>query len=484
MARSSAISRLLSGLQRAPHDYAAPTSIFPNLNVDKLAGDMRLEELGSERGAGNAPPSDTQIADDVEHLIIDRVEAEKRNAHAAYSDQLQTYAERMTGLDFEGRFSTIRQAAPQAVSDFHAEAAQGRDQLFQLRRRIIDTERDREQFRARHNIGRSAHISTPGKIMLKIGILLTLALVEIVVNGAFLARGSEQGLLGGAVQAVSFALLNILVSFLVGLGIIRLANHRSIFKKMIGSVGVILYFSFAIALNLALSHYREISGSFSSEASVEVIRRFSQNPLGLSDLTSWIFLAIGFTFSVIAMVDGLLFRDPYPGYEAIEKACLAAHDDYNGRKAELIEDLRIIRDESSEAMNEAARDLSLKRGEFDSILQARARLNTAFVDFQGQLERAAQALLSVYREANRRARSTPAPARFGQAYALDRLPVAADSTTDTARDDLRKSIADSQRLLDEQVAAIHREFDAAVASYREIDELLPDSADGTTVKAA
>jgi hypothetical protein len=64
---------------------------------------------------------------------------------------------------------------------------------------------------------------------LKIGILAILFLVEVVINGSFLAKSNAQGLLGGAVQAVSFAALNIIASFLWGLVPIRLLNRRNVF---------------------------------------------------------------------------------------------------------------------------------------------------------------------------------------------------------------------------------------------------------------
>ena len=199
---------------------------------------------------------------------------------------------------------------------------------------------------------------------------------------------------------------------------------------------------------------------------------------------SWVFFCVGLTFSLIAMADGVIFQDPYPGYEGVEKACIAAHHAYSEGVSDLIANLRDIRDEASDAMREAGRDLSLKRGEFDSILQSRARLNVGFTDFQAQLERTAQALLSIYREANRRARSSPAPSYFSQPQVMQKIAAVPERTTDTAREGLRQSIRASQELLEAHIHAVHEHFDAAVATYREIDNLFPETADGAFSKAA
>jgi len=155
-----------------------------------------------------------------------------RLQHALYLERLHTYDQRMAALDFEERFAVIRQAAPEAVGDFRAEAALGRDELFALRRRVVESEREREHFRAVHGLVRQARVSGTGSTVLKVGILALMFVIEVAVNGGFLAKSNPLGPLGGAVDAVSFAALNILASFLCGLVMVRLLNRRSLFLKL------------------------------------------------------------------------------------------------------------------------------------------------------------------------------------------------------------------------------------------------------------
>ena len=97
-------------------------------------------------------------------------------------------------LSFEERFATIQQAAPEAVGDFRAEATVGRDELFVLRRRLNENEIERERFRARHRIERPARLASLGKVILKIGVLAILFIIEVVINGSFLAKANLGGL--------------------------------------------------------------------------------------------------------------------------------------------------------------------------------------------------------------------------------------------------------------------------------------------------
>ena len=40
----SALSRLVNGLKREQHDYRASLDVFPALNTDKLAADLKLAQ--------------------------------------------------------------------------------------------------------------------------------------------------------------------------------------------------------------------------------------------------------------------------------------------------------------------------------------------------------------------------------------------------------------------------------------------------------
>jgi hypothetical protein len=383
--KPSAIERLLALFSQPTHDYRPATEIFLDLNVGRIADTLKLAQRGRERGAQNRPPSDAQTPDDVEHQIIERVEQHKQESHALFLDHNHTYDQRVAALNFEERFAVVQQAAPEAVGDFRAEAGLGRDELFNLRRRVLDSERERDHFRAKHKIVRPARLSTPAKTVLKIGLLAVMLVVEIVVNGVFLSKSNWAGLLGGAVQAVTFAALNILVSFLCGLLLIRLINRREIFLKFLGFISLIAYLAFAVALNLTLSHLREMPPTITGEIGHEVLLQLTQNPFYLNDVNSWIFFAFGFIFSIVAMADGLIFTDPYFGYGALEHRWIEAQHQYTDGKSNLIENLRQIREKASDAMREAARDLSVRLGEYDAILAARSVCDNALPNIKTTL---------------------------------------------------------------------------------------------------
>ena len=105
-----------------------------------MADELRLVDRGRERGLQNRPTTDAQTLDDIEHQIVERIEAHKQAANSIYLDQVHTYDDRVSALSFEQYFTIIQQAAPEAVSEFGAEATVGRDELFGLRRRLNESE--------------------------------------------------------------------------------------------------------------------------------------------------------------------------------------------------------------------------------------------------------------------------------------------------------------------------------------------------------
>src|SRR5258708_27219506 len=80
--RKSSIARIWALLNKPPHTYRPATTIFLDLNVDRLADELQLVSRGKERGSQNRPTTDAQTLDDIEHQIVERIEAHKQTANS------------------------------------------------------------------------------------------------------------------------------------------------------------------------------------------------------------------------------------------------------------------------------------------------------------------------------------------------------------------------------------------------------------------
>lgn len=472
--KSTALTRLLQGITKPSHDKRPSIETFADIDTDRLAVELDLAKRGSERGARDEPPTSSVTPDAVEAQIIERIEAAKKAAHATIEDELRTYAERLAALDFEDRFTQIQHTAPAAVGDFKLEARAGRDDLYALRRNLRDLDAEQQSFRRKHNIDRTARVDGGGATFLKVALLIVMFVVEAFANGNFLAKGNEQGLLGGITEAISFAALNIFGTFIIGHFGVKQIAHNSVVRKCLGMLAFCFYLAFALGLNLALAHYRDVSAQFLEGGGERVMQAMAAAPFQLRDINSWLFLGLGLLFSVVALIDSLTFSDAYPGYADVQQRLEDARDAYRNRRAELDENLKEVRDEYQEKMEDISRDLSVRRGEYEAIIANRSRMLKLFTQHQDHLERAANTLISLYREANTKTRTSPPPARFAAAFSLAKVSVEANTEGEWSLRDLRSRIEQIQAMLTAEVKEIHTAYQTTMDEYQQLDDIVPE----------
>ncbi|MDQ6436361.1 hypothetical protein RB623_20085 [Mesorhizobium sp. LHD-90] len=478
--RFESLNKLRDKFLEANHDFRSGTQVFSSLNVDKVAKDLELVEEGKKRGAQDLPPKSAKSYDDVELTVTERIEDEKKAAQHNLEDSLQLFAGRLASLDFEDQFGLINLANSSSVSDFKAEVAVGVDELHGLRRALNDAEREHSWFKEKHKLIRAARMPEGGAHLFRVSLLVLLFLIETAMNGSFLAKGNQQGFFGGIIEAAAFSFVNIGIALLAAIFCAKLVVHRSVFAKGIGATLLTTYGALAVAINLALAHYREVSGTLAEGAGNLAVSNMIAAPAGLTDIKSWLLFMIGLLFSVIAFIDGWFVLDPYPGYAGVEKRRNAARENYKDGKGELIERLQDVRDEHNSKVEEIIKGLGARQREHRAIVEHRAKLVTLFAQHQDQLDRACNQLLAKYREANVQARKDPAtvPKYFSNIFNLARIKPKITSDGEWGDKELSASIRDAQARLNEQVRLIGKECENGIAAYQELDRLHPDKIDG------
>lgn len=476
--RFEQLNRLFESVRESNHDFRVTTSPFPPIDTDKLARTLELAKKGAERGSEEKPIKTSRDLDDVEKTVVESVEAERDEAFQTLEDQFHTFSTRMRNLDFDGHFARIRQANLSSITDFQADVAGGRDELFGLRKNLKEADEELASFREKHGLKRVARTKSGLATVLKWLVIVALLVVETTVNGVYLAAGNDQGLVGGIGVALGFALVNVGGTVILGLFVIPNVVHRSLFGKFIGLLGIAVWLILALGLNLIMAHYREVSADTVAQVGAAAMQRLQSAPLFFHDIDSWILFATGFLFSTAALVDVLLMRDPYFGYGGTHARYVAARKYYVEHKLELIDNLKEIRDEHNAKVEAIIRNLTQRRRECASIIDSRARLINLYMDHQANLEAAARKLLMVYREANRQTRSTPEPKYFVAPYQLDRRKAVPDTGEDWSDTDLANRIQQAQVELNEQMRQISEEFQSAVTAYHQLDNMFPETING------
>jgi hypothetical protein len=393
---------------------------FPPLDVEQIAGELRLKVRGKENGNLNQPASDSNIEDSTEGDILSEIERRQRKAEEDYRSQLNLYEGRIHRVLISANVVTSIEAAGQnALADLKVQATDDFNQLYNAGQEVTAREREFEAFRTANNLVRFPNLISTGEWWFRVLLLVFLVVVETILNGTFFAKGSESGLIGGVTEALVLTLINVGIAVLYGRYGFSLVVHTHPVLKAIGVFITLLYIVMAIGINLLIGHFRDmfIENQLTQESvqalTSHLISQFLTAPYFLpAKVDSLILSALGFLLSLVSAIDAAGIHDSYPGYEAVGKRRADAISVYADRNAQCLAGLTERRNSAIEEMSRVIEMIRDNNYELRLAEQGRARLHDAYRAFYKHLSDSYIRLLKLYWEANRTARSTPSPERF------------------------------------------------------------------------
>ena len=480
-------AKALGRLDSTPLEAVADTLQFETIEPSRLADRLELKKHGAERGKRSDPSGDTQSFDSIEHTILEEIENYRRRAVDRVSRELEAYSARLRAFDFEDARLRIISAINTAKGNFAAEVHQGANELHQKRRAVLEATRDVDEFRTRHGIRRQAHL--PENRTLIIGIVAALFFAEVAMNALLFASGLAGGAQEGFSTATALGALNVLVGFGAGLFVVRFLLYRNPLVKAVAALGLVADLAVASFLNLGVGRFRSALNSADPEGAlatafsspVEVFTNIGQ----ISGFLSYVLVALGILFHVIAMLEGFKFDDPYPFYGRYWRKRADAETDYAETKEHLIQFLTAQRDETISEMQDASRSLATSRKLAGRIAENRVRHGQRFEAYIDLLERIANQLLSIYREENAAHRATPVPAHFKTSWSFpSRASLGAPAGPDlfAPNDDIATR---TQEDLETGIVEVSEAYVEAVTTYKKIETMLEQDIDnGPALSAA
>ncbi len=175
----------------------------------------------------------------------------------------------------------------------------------------------------------------PDSHIMTFSILAGLVLFEGLANAYFFSKGSDLGLLGGWIQAITVAFTNVIASFfIIGfLGLRMLQNPHRPFSFAAACVFVPVAVLLIGFLNFSAAHYRDLleinaatlaMGDLAptGEYLTPITRALTFAPF--ETLEALLLFILGMTFAVIAAFKGATFDDRLIGYGAAHRRLVAA----------------------------------------------------------------------------------------------------------------------------------------------------------------
>jgi hypothetical protein len=448
------ISRVFSKAVDAIQDNKRPTTVpgfLRPIDTAAIARQLDLERRAAERGRQNLPASDAVTLDTVEREIVQKIESEWAWQGGEMVNNLRAYTQRLVGCSIDAEFSRLDVQAKDTLAQLREADHRAEAELGPLREHYIGTRDELNDFKRRHRLTRPARL--PARRWTTVGLLTILVAFESVLNGFFFAKGSEFGLLGGVGIAIGISVTNVIFSFLFGLWPARWMFRRNLLVKLFGFVLTVAGLGAIIALHGFAAHFRDATAAVGEERALSTaLSTLVTAPWRLADINSYYLFGLGLLFTLGAFYKGFTLDDPYPGYGVTSRRAVHAREAYSAEHADLFDELADIKDETVRRLDEGIIRMPSFPQQAANIRAQRAALVQTFRGYETSAEGAANELLERYRDANRRVRSTPAPAHFDHAWRLpysflesaDARTLIAEYAEDTL--DINTTLAELRRL--------------------------------------
>ena len=349
------LQKLFEKFQETYKPFDASLGTFYPPDLKELEKILEINELGQEHGQNNRPAANAKKKDSVSQSIdhaMNLIISEGRQ-------ELLNYVSGATGLTSGQSSSRVQQSEnimKQTLSRLQEAAKAGVIELFPLKSDIMRGERNLNKFRKENGLSRPS--MAPSSISSGWGLIAIAALFETVLNAITLQDAHKDGLIGVGLEVFLFTAANIGMACILGSFLLRLANHITSTKKVMGFAGGAVFVCLIGGLNLSFAHYRDalmrsskggVSDAQFLEQATQVMTAAIQNmmvsPFMLSDGKSYLLFFIGGLLAFFAAYKSYRLDDPYPGYGRLDRMQKDSHDDYLQTVEDFFEDLGGIAEE-------------------------------------------------------------------------------------------------------------------------------------------
>jgi hypothetical protein len=360
---ANVFDRLLTKLSGTKEGVLPSAQAFPPIDAHQLEGDLR----DAARVRGN-PVSDLEIRQALEVFL--------RRAEDSFRSQLEIYDGRIRRAQVLSNLSLEIQAAGEgALANLKVQTLDELNRLRPLRESALEHSSDLSRFRSEHHLKRPPVEVSGTRVRLGIALIVLFVVVETIVNGIFFAQGSELGLIGGAMEAIALAALNVgAAALFAAMGLPYLRHHRP-FQKLFGFICLSGYLFWLVGFNLAIAHYRDLYASGRGVVSASTwLHRVVSEPWSLDAMQSWILAVLGVAFSLATLIDVAGLNDRYPGYGSRARRRRGADAHYTESVSDSLKGLESTRDEAVSGMSRVVTSIREAHYDLELSLSGRARL--------------------------------------------------------------------------------------------------------------
>ena len=419
-----------------------PGTLFPVINANNVASQIKLREEAHESGKNNIPVTEQISRFGTAEMTIDtEIQRVITSYHTAAIHKIEQLDNRID-VDSQETKRMISEARllphhfNREVDEYFAKSS---NELNAVKNDYDLSKQEYEKFRADNKLERTANIVQSRA--LGYSLMAGLVVLESAANATFFADNRDDGLIGGFLIAVMASGFNVISSAMTSYFGIRQINHVK--RKAIGWISLITWFLALINFAFAIGHFRDTGGLS--------IFPTHGHWFTLQDPYSWLLFAVTLLCGLFASREGYKLDDPYPGYSSIAKKFYDAEDDFS-------DSIEERRNKLTEILNDyTGRIATVEKAVDNGLASVRKNIKdkgNTLVAYERAIrsaEKPYETLISMFRNENIKARTNPAPAYFMEETKLDLSTLPQIVTTS---DD-----AEVAKELEYEVTRLHQDID-------------------------
>lgn len=335
--------------------------------------------------------------DDFENKIISEFETLKAISDNIYTKNVELYCQRIATCDVSQVLREVEILSTTIPAEFEMEKNSNINKTYVSYEKYKDARKALSEFKAANKL-ESKVVTHSGNQIFKVGILLFILCLETICNGYFFSIGNDYGLLGGAFQALIVSAINIIIGFMLGTLVITSIIHVKLYRKLIGLSGLLLWIGFILSYNILVVHYRNISATGTTDNIGQLAwNSFLSNPFNINDFNSALLAILGLVCSVISMLDGFFFSEPYPGFAKINSHFEDKAKEYSDNQERTTKALRGLINTTTSQIQLLQRKITNTGEGHGSLLNRIEQLNSEYIENISTISKMCNGMLSAYR---------------------------------------------------------------------------------------
>jgi hypothetical protein len=392
--------------------------VYKPLDLDQAEKTLKLVENAEHDGEKGTPHASEKNVGSFEVKIYKYIETEINKTVQGFNENILYLKKQITLYDVRPHFEAAKNIDTLLEEQLKSIVAEQKDKLTDVKEKVENIAKDFNVFKSSNKLKREPDYPESKEIY--VAVLLAILLLETILNGYYFAMGSELAYLGGIVQALGFAVVNLTIAFFLG-RFTSFVNSINKLTRLYGYIFSALAVTWLFSFNLYIAHYRQQLETVIDGAEALAFKTIFESTFSLGNY--WILFVIGLLFGCIACVEGYKWDDPYPGYGSLHRRLKQAQDDFNKVKAEIM----VLPKKRLQEKIEELKNLGLKIKSSVGYLEDTVKeKHTLIKNLQKNIEQRESSsifLIKRYREINRENRKTPAPKYFTEDIAHNNHPL-------------------------------------------------------------